>query len=92
MYDVRFDELAETVTEMTRLEELLLSYAFSWGRSNVRIKKYEGEYDCNNKTLMKAIQYRLRRELNCRVRWPMYASYEEVSALRAPSWNQHFDP
>ena len=30
------------------------------------------------------------KELECRVRWPMYASYEEDATLRDPSWNRHF--
>ena len=41
---------------------------------------------------MKAMQYHTRRELDCQMHWPMYASYEEDAALCAPSWNQHFDP
>jgi hypothetical protein len=92
VYAGRLDEMAKTITKMTWLEELLFFYEFSWGRSNVRMQDYEREYDCVYNTLMKAVQYRLQWELDCRVRWPMYASYEEDAEFRAPSRNQHFNP
>jgi len=33
----------------------------------------------------------LKRELNCREQWPMYASYAEDSKFRKEVWNNHFD-
>jgi hypothetical protein len=92
VYAGHLEEMTKTVTKMTWLEELLFFYEFSWGRTNVRMQEKEREYDCVYNTLMKALQYRLRWELDCRVRWPMYASYEEDAELRDPSWNRHFDP
>jgi hypothetical protein len=86
------DKMAKTATKMTWLEELFFLYEFSWGRSNARMQDYEREYGCTYNTLIKALKYRVRQELDCRVRWPMYASYEEDAALRDPSWDRHFDP
>jgi len=92
VYGGNLDEMAKTVTKMTWLEELLLCYEFTWGRSNVRMKELEKQYGCCHNTLMKAISYRLRKELDSRERWPMYASYEEDAKYRDRSWDRHFDP
>lgn len=92
VYAGRLDDMAKTATKMTWLEELVLFYEFTWGRSNQRMQEYQREYDCSYNTLMKAISFRQRKELDCRQRWPMYASYAEDAALRDPSWNRHFDP
>ena len=92
IYGGNLDEMAKTVTKMTFLEELVLAFEFTWGRSNIRMEELEKEYGCSNKVLKKAIIYRLRKELDCRKRWPMYASYEEDSRYRDPKWNHHFDP
>jgi hypothetical protein len=92
VYGGRLDELAKTVTKMTWLEEVLLYHEFTWGRTMMRVQDYQREYKCSYKTMMKAINYRCRKELDCRERWPMYASYAEDAALRDPSWNRHFDP
>jgi len=92
VYGGNLDEMAKTVTKMTWLEELLLCYEFTWGRSNVRMNELEKQYGCCHNTLMKAICYRLRKELESRERWPMYASYEEDAKYRDRSWDRHFDP
>jgi hypothetical protein len=87
------DKMAKTVTKMTWLEELFFLYEFSWGRSKIRVQDNAQDYNCSYNTLRKALQYRLRWELDCRVRWPMYASYEEDAKFRDASvWSRHFDP
>ena len=92
IYGGSLDAMTRTVTRMTWLEELLLFHEVSWGRTKMRIQDFEKEYDCSYKPLMRALRYRMRKVLDCRVRWPMYASYEEDAKLRAPGWNRHFNP
>lgn len=85
-------EMAKTVTKMTWLEELILYHEVAVGRAKGRIQDFAAEYDCSKKPLLRAIRYRLRKVLDCRERWPMYASYQEDARLRAESWNRHFSP
>jgi hypothetical protein len=91
VYGGNLDEMAKTATKMTWLEELVLYFDFTWHRSKPRWQDYEQDYACTEKVLRKAIKHRARKELECRERWPMYASYEEDARLRDPSWNRHFD-
>mmetsp|Transcript_39206 Transcript_39206/g.58237 ORF Transcript_39206/g.58237 Transcript_39206/m.58237 type:complete len:260 (-) Transcript_39206:88-867(-) len=62
-----------------------------WGRTHVRFEDYVSQYGCYRRVLKTAICYRLRMELDCRQRWPLYASYAEDAKFRNPDWNRHFD-
>jgi hypothetical protein len=42
--------------------------------------------------MLKITSYRLKRELECQERWPMYALYAEDSTFWNKEWNNHFDP
>jgi hypothetical protein len=92
IYGGNVDELTKSKTKMTWLEELVLYFEFSWGRTKIRVKDYMKEYDCSDKVLRNAITCRARAELDCRGRWPMYASYEEDAKFRDAGWNDHFNP
>jgi hypothetical protein len=91
VYGGDLGEMAKTVTKMTWLEELILYHEIAVGRAKGRIQDFAAEYDCSEKPLLRAIRYRLRKVLDCRERWPMYASYQEDARLRAESWNRHFN-
>ena len=64
---------------------------YTYGRTTKRWIDWAAKYNADKRTIQKAIEYRLRKELDCRERWPMYASYEEDAKLRNPKWNDHFD-
>ena len=84
--------MQKTVTKLTWLEEIMLAFEFSHGRSKMRLEECFREHKCSMPTLKKAIVYRLRLELACRKRWPMCASHEEDAKFRDPKWNRHFNP
>jgi hypothetical protein len=92
VYGGVLSEMAKTASYLTWLEELVLLYEFTYGRTRCRWRDWEKDYRADKKTLKKAIEYRLRKELECRRRWPMYASYAEDAKLRSTKWNDHFDP
>ena len=92
VYGGDLNEMAKTATYLTFLEELMLLHEFTYGRVHHRWEDWEHLYGANKKTSRKALQYRLRKELDCRERWPMYASYAEDVKFRNESWNSHFDP
>ena len=92
VYGGNLEEMARTVSKMTWLEEVVLFHEVARGRAKGRIQDFEAEYDCSDKPLLNAIRHRLRKVLDCRERWPMYASYAEDAQLRDPSWSRHFDP
>ena len=92
IYGGDLKELAKTVTKMTFLEEIVLAYEFSYGRSKIRLEEYISEYGCSERVVKKAIIYRLQKELECRKRWPMYPSFREDAKYRNEKWNLHFNP
>jgi hypothetical protein len=92
IYGGNLDEMMKTVTYLTFLEELMLEYEFTYGRTMHRWEDWCTAYGASTNTLKKAIEYRLRKELECRERWPMYASYAEDAKLHKSTWNVHFPP
>ena len=52
------------------------------------VRRLCGTVWLRQRVLKTAICYRLRMELDCRKRWPLYASYAK---FRNPDWNRHFD-
>lgn len=86
------ERLTKRCTKMTWVEHWLLVFDFVWGRSKIRFQEFEKEYDCSDKTLRNALRQNLRMVLECRARWPMYASYDEDAKFRDRSWDRHFDP
>ena len=85
--------MSKSATKLDWLEELLLMYEFTYGHGKIRLTDYTEAYKINKRTLKKAIMYRLKRELECRKRWPMYCSYKEDADLRnGDKWNGHFNP
>jgi hypothetical protein len=92
VYGGDLDEMARTATDLTFLEEIVLVYEFTYARTHSRWKDWAVLYKADRRTLQKAIGYRLRKELDCRERWPMYASFDEDAKLRNATWNEYFDP
>lgn len=92
VYGGDIDEMFKTRTYLTFLEEIVLMYAFTYGRTRNRWIDWSAEYSADKKTVQKAIKHRLKKELECRERWPMYASYVEDAKFRDEVWNNHFDP
>jgi hypothetical protein len=82
VYGGDVEKMLETATYMTFLEELVHSYDFTWGRTSARLEDFAKKYHCSIPTLKKAVLYRLRIELECRKRWPMYAFYDEDAKFR----------
>ena len=55
----------------------MLLYEFTYHKKHSKQWNFADTYKVNERTMMKALQYRLEKELRCQERWPMYASYEE---------------
>ena len=85
MYGGDLNEMAKTATYLTFLEELILLYEFTYGRVHHGWEDWEHLYGACKNTLRKAIFYRMRKELECRERWPMYASFAEDAKFRKES-------
>ena len=83
--------MSRSETKLDWLEELVMYYEFSYGRSKHRITDFLLDYKICKVTFYKVIRYRLKRELACRERWPMYCSYEEDGHFRnSEKWEKFF--
>jgi len=65
IYGGDLEKMAKTVTKLTFLEEIVLAFEFSYGRSKTRLKEYCSEYNCSVHVAKKAIIYQLEAELEC---------------------------
>jgi hypothetical protein len=90
-YGGDLDWMAQSATKLDWLEELMMYYELTYGRSKHRPDDFVNDYNICRATFYKAIRYRLERELACRERWPMYCSYEEDANFRNPDkWDKLF--
>jgi len=90
-YGGDLDWMARKVTKLDWLEELVMYYEFTYGRSKHRREDFLKDYNVGNIAFYKAIRHRMERELACRQRWPMYCSYKEDAKFRNDKWDRLFD-
>ncbi len=83
MVEIWLEWLRQSQSWHYGLRSLILYHEVMWGWTKTQMQDFEAEYDCAKRPLMRAIHYQKRKELECRVKWPMYASYEEDAKLRA---------
>ena len=92
VYGGDLDEMKKKGTKLGWLEELVMYYEFTYGRSKHRITDFAIDYKIHEDTVKKGIMYRLKKELACRERWPMYCSYEEDAHFRnSDKWEKLFN-
>ena len=92
VYGGDLDEMTRKGTFLGWLEELVMYYEFTYGRSKHRIGDFAIDYNIHPETVKKGIMYRLKKELACRERWPMYCSYEEDAHFRnSDKWEKLFN-
>jgi hypothetical protein len=85
-------QLTRTDSVMTWLEEWVFFFEMMYGRATIRIGDYAKAYKISVKPLRKVFRNKLKLGVECRKRWPMYATNAEDIAFRKEKWNVHFDP
>ena len=77
----------ETTTELTWFEEWLAFFQWLWGRESVTDESLAKRFDIGRTALGRILEHKRQMVLASRLRWPMFASYEEDFALRDKRWN-----
>uniref|UniRef100_A0A7S1UPM4 DDE Tnp4 domain-containing protein n=1 Tax=Grammatophora oceanica TaxID=210454 RepID=A0A7S1UPM4_9STRA len=84
------DLLSATVSCLTWLEEWLLYFEWTWGRTNARFHDLVAKYKIGDPAIRNIIRQKRNIILKARSMWPFYATYEEDEKLRHSSWNVRY--
>mmetsp|Transcript_12681 Transcript_12681/g.23022 ORF Transcript_12681/g.23022 Transcript_12681/m.23022 type:complete len:461 (-) Transcript_12681:68-1450(-) len=78
-------------TSLTWFEEWMMYAEYIWGRTGTRWADLASSYCVSNRTVRRCLEKKKQLVLQCRSRWPMFASQEEDTALRDDHWNHRYD-
>jgi len=89
VYGGDVDKMSKTATHFGRDHAVACVHMWS-NDDTTNMQDFATGYGCSMKTLRKPIHYRLRLELDCRERWPLYVSYAEDAKFGPCA--RHFNP
>jgi DDE superfamily endonuclease len=83
-------DIRQTVTTLTWLEEYLVYFETVWGKNSFRWCDLEIRFKISSKTLRTIFDNKLAKHMMCVLWWPKFTSFTEDITLRKVKWDMYY--